>query len=262
MRKFLKSLPAFFIVTICNGQPVQLAPPLLKYQAVFFKDAVTVELQFAQKGTQIHYTLNNKQPTAQDKIYSKPVQLKNSITTVKAITSGEGFLPSAIVSATFIKDGLKIKSIQQTLANERFAGNGINTLVDNEGGLADLNAKTWLGYQSDSVEINIQMEGMQKLSSILIHCLQDHGSWIFLPEQINIYCFDKTKQSFLLIADQINPAYEIINGATCEPIIITLPKKVIAEKIKIVLKGVQSLPEGHPGKGKPAWLFIDEIKLY
>ena len=262
MRKFLTSLPAFFIVTICNGQPVQLAPPLLKYHSVFFRDAATVELQFAQKGAQIHYTLNNKQPTARDKIYSKPVQLKNSITTLRAFTSGEGFLSSAVVSAIFIKDGLKIKSIGQTPASERFPGNGSNTLVDNEGGVIDLNAKTWVGYQTDSAEINLVLEQKQKVSSVLIHCLQDHGSWIFLPGHIQIFYFDVTKQSFQLIAEQFNPAKEIVQGASCQPIIISLPKKIIAEKIKIVLKGVQSLPEGHPGKGKPAWLFIDEIKLY
>jgi hexosaminidase len=262
MRKFLTVLPAIFIVTICNGQPVQLAPPLLKYTSVFFKDAATVELQFAQPGTQIHYTLDNQQPTAKDKIYTGPIQLKKSITTIKAITAGEGFLPSVMVSATFIKDGFKIRSIQQTPASERFPGNGVNTLVDNEGGLTDLNSKTWLGYQSDSVEINMQLDDKQKIAAVLIHCLQDHGSWVFLPELIRVYYFDEAKQSFRLIAEQINPAKEIKQGASCEPIIIALQKRVTAEKIKIVLRGVQSLPEGHPGKGKPGWLFIDEIKLY
>lgn len=262
MRNLFAVLPVFFIVTTSYGQPVQLAPPLFKYQSVFFKDAATVELQFAQQGTQIYYTLNNQQPTEKDKIYAKPIQLNNSITTVKAITSGAGFLSSEVVSATFIKAGLTIKSTQQTIASERFPGNAANALVDNEGGLTDLNAKTWLGYQQDSVEINVQTERKQKLSSVLIHCLQDHGSWIFLPEQVKVFYFDEVKQSFQLSATQSYPAKEIIQGASCEIIMISLPKKLIADKIKIVLKGIQTLPEGHPGKGKPGWLFIDEIKLY
>ena len=262
MRNLFAVLPVFFIVTTSYGQPVQLAPPLFKYQSVFFKDAATVELQFAQQGTQIYYTLNNQQPTEKDKIYTKPIQLKNSITTVKAITSGAGFLSSEVVSATFIKDGLTIKSVQQTTANERYPGKAANALVDNEGGLTDLNAKTWLGYQQDSVEINVQTERKQKLSSVLIHCLQDHSSWIFLPGQIKVFYFDEAKQSFLLITTQSYPAKEIIQGASCEIIMISLPKKLIADKIKIVLKRIQTLPEGHPGKGKPGWLFIDEIKLY
>ncbi|WP_449436423.1 hypothetical protein [Pedobacter steynii] len=31
--------------------------------------------------------------------------------------------------------------------------------------------------------------------------------------------------------------------------------------IKIVGKNFKKLPEWHPGKGQPAWLFIDEIFL-
>lgn len=262
MNKLTVPLLLFFIATTSYGQPVQLAPPLLKYQSVFFKDAATVELQFAQQGTKIYYTLNNQQPTEKDNIYAKPVKLKNSITTVKAITSGAGFLSSELVSATFIKDGLPIKSVRQTIANERFPGNGLNALIDNEGGVTDLNAKTWLGYQQDSVEINVQTERKQKLSSVLVHCLQDHSSWIFLPEQVQVFYFDETKKSFQLITTQLYPAKEIIQGPSCETMIISLPKKIIADKIKIVLKGIQTLPEGHPGKGKPGWLFIDEIKLY
>jgi len=262
MNRLAASLLLFFIVTTCYGQPVQLAPPLLKYQSVFFKDAATVELSFAQHGTSIHYTLNNQLPTEKDKIYTRPILVNNLITTVKAITAGEGFLSSEVVAATFIKDGLKIISIQQTAANERFPGNGNNTLIDNEGGMVDLNAKTWFGYQQDSVEINMLLEDRQKISSVLIHCLQDNGGWIFLPEHIQVFYFEEAKKSFQLVAEQWNPSKEIITGASCVPIIITLPKKIMARKIKIVLRGIQSLPEGHPGKGKPGWLFIDEIKLY
>ena len=107
--------PIIFVMLLfagnyCKAQSsVQLAPPLMKYYSVFFKDASIVELKFAQPGTQIHYTLNNQQPTEQDQVYSKPIRVKKSFTTVKAMAAGEGFLNSETVSATFIKDGIKIK---------------------------------------------------------------------------------------------------------------------------------------------------------
>jgi hexosaminidase len=258
----LSLLSLLFIAAACYGQPVQLAPPLLQYHSVFFKNFTTVTLQFRQDGTKINYTLNGKQPTEKDNIYNKPIQIKNSITTLKAITSGKGFLNSAAVAATFIKEGLKIKSIQQTPANKRFPGNGVNALIDNEGGSTNLNSSTWLGYQKDSVEINIQTGRKQNISSVLIHYLQDHGSWIFLPEHIQVFYFDEGSHSFRLIAEQLHPAKEIIEGASCIPLLITLSKKVNTQKIKIILKPVSSLPKGHTGNGEPGWLFIDEIKLY
>ncbi len=257
-------LQALVLSTFCVGQsPVQLAPPLLKYQSVFFKNEAIVELKFAQKGTQIHYTLNGKNTKGKDLIYSKPIQIKNSFTTVNAMVEGDGFLPSEMVSATFIKDGLEIQSVEYSPASVRFRGNGKNTLVDNEGGKTDLNSPTWLGYQQDSVELIVLMKKKEKLSSVLINCLQDHGSWVFLPGQIRLYYFDERSQAYQLIAEQVTPAKEIINGASCIPIIMKpSSKKILASKIKIIMRGIQSLPEAHPGKGQPGWLFIDEIKVY
>jgi hypothetical protein len=119
-----------------------------------------------------------------------------------------------------------------------------------------------LGYQQDSVEINLLLEKKELLSSVLINCLQNQGSWIFLPAQIRVFYFNESKQSFELLAEQLNDSNERASVASCQPIIITASKKIRAQKIKIVLKGIKSLPEWHAGKGQPGWLFVDEIKLY
>jgi hypothetical protein len=243
-------------------QPVQLASPFLQYHSVFFKNEMHVELKFAQAGTQIHYTLNNQPPTQQDKIYTSPILVKEKITTVKAIATGSNFSASEVVSATFIKNGLKIKSIQQTTANDRFPGTGVNTLIDNEGGIKDLNSKTWLGYQLDSVEINILMDGKSTISSALIDCLQDHSGWVFLPQLVKIFYFDDSKASFELMAEQTFTQNKIISGASCQQIMMAASKKVTTEKIRIILTGIKSLPDNHPGKDEHGWIFIDEIKLY
>jgi len=263
MKQLILLFPIFLIVAICKGQtPVQLAPPLLKYQSVFFKKSAKVELEFAQQGTQIYYTLNNRTPTLKDKVYRKPIQIKKSFTTLKAMVAGDGFGSSEIVNAIFIKDGLSIQSVQQTPANERFPGNGANTLIDNEGGLPAIGSGSWLGYQQDSVEVNIVMEGKPTLSSVLVNSLQDQGSWVFLPEQIRVYQFDESSQSFQLVGERLNQVSGNIPGASCVPIQVPFSKKIVSGKIKIIIRGMKSLPEWHPGKGQQGWLFIDEIKLY
>jgi hexosaminidase len=242
--------------------PVQLAPPLLKFKSIFFNNTATAKLQFAQQGTRIYYTLNNQTPTIKSQVYSKPITINKNFTTIKAITAGAVFSPSEIVSATFIKDGLKIKSVQQTIPNERYPGSGATTLIDNKGGLTAINAGTWLGYQTDSVEINITLQQSQPIASVLLNCFQDQGSWIFLPQQITVYFFDKTKQSFQFIKERFDTNHTNIAGASCQPITISFPKKVTTDTIKIILKGIKYLPDWHQGKGQPGWLFIDEIKLY
>jgi hypothetical protein len=77
-----------------------------------------------------------------------------------------------------------------------------------------------------------------------------------------VYCFNDHSQNYELAAEKSNTATAEIKGAGCVPILIPLSNKRTAQKIKIILKGIQSLPEWHAGKGQPGWLFIDEIKVY
>ncbi len=268
LKRLLLCLPILLLLLLlagvdCKAQStVQLAQPVLKYPSLFFKTFVAVEMKFEQAGTQIHYTLNNQTPTTQNKVYTHPIKIKKSFTTLKAIVSGDSFLSSEIVSATFIKEGFKIKLVQQTPANERFNGTGLNTLIDNKGGIADMNSKTWLGYQQDSVEINITLEKKQKLTAVLINCLQDQGSWVFLPAKLQLFYFDENKGTFELLGEQLPDHNKQVSAISCQPILLTASKKIKAQKIKIILKGIKTLPAWHAGNGQPGWLFVDEIKVY
>ena len=108
--------------------------------------------------------------------------IRKTFTTLKAKVFGKGFLPSETVAVTFIKDGLKIKSVQATEPDEKYPGNGPQTLFDNEGGMANSQSKNFMGYQTDSVDINVSLEKKQKINSVFLDFLRDYGSWIFLPQ--------------------------------------------------------------------------------
>jgi len=157
---------------------------------------------------------------------------------------------------------LKIKSIQQTGADEKFPGNGPRTLIDNEGGIADMHNKNFLGYQRDSVEINITLERKEKIDSLLLNFLQDHDSWIFLPQEIKVFYFNKKTKAFEFMGRKEITANTVAKGSSTVFEIVTSPGKIISDKLKLVLKPLQSMPGGHPGEGKRSWLFIDEIKIY
>ena len=259
---FLAALTFLFFHCSYSQQKFQLAPPILKFNSVFFIQSATVSLQFEQPGTRIFYTLNGKEPTEKSLVYQSPIVIKKSLTTLKAKVFGNGYLPSETVQATFIKDGLKIKSIEQPPANEKFPGNGPKTLFDNEGGIADMRNKNFLGYQQDSVEINVLLEKKQPIHSMLLDFFCDEGSWIFLPQSIQVYYFNENKNSYELIAKKEISPDTIINGSACVFEIINPVEKITSNKLKVILQPLQSIPEGHPGKGKQAWLFTDEIKIY
>ena len=263
MKKLLLPLLTLLFFNHCFGQQqFQLAPPVLQYHSAFFKDSEIASLKFAQPGTKIYYTLNGAEPTQKDAVYHQPVVIKKSLTTLKAKVFGNGFLPSETVQATFIKDGLKIKSIDQSPPNEKYNGNGTTTLIDNEGGIADMHSKNFLGYQQDSVEINITLDKKQPIHSVLLDFLRDEGSWIFPPQMITVFYFDDAKNEFEIMNKKEIIADTIAKPNACVFELVKAGAKVNTDRLKIVIQPLQSIPKWHPGKGKQAWLFIDEIKIY
>lgn len=250
------------VMFVCGALSAQetfsLAPPLMKYPSVFFTKEAKIELFFAEPNTQIHYTTNNQEPTENDPIYSTPLSITKNFTTVKAKVFSKIYQPSDVVQATFIKDGLHIKSVECTPPNPKYTASGATALIDNQGGNASSSSKTWLGFQTDTVEIVLHFNKKQRVKKVLLNLLQDYGSWIFLPERIEAFSFNDKTQSFQLIVKQD----ENVKGASCTPSVLNLKKGIKTDKIKVQLYLVKQIPDWHAGKGGRSWIFIDEIKVY
>ena len=259
---FLPFLTFLFFYNCCAQKAFQLAPPMLKYHSIFFKTSEMVSMQFAQRGTKIFFTLNGKEPTQNDSYYNKPILIQKTLTTLKAKVFGNGFLPSETVAVTFIKDGLKIKSVEATGPNEKYPGNGPQTLFDNEGGMASNQSKNFMGYQTDSVVINVSLEKKQKITSVLLDFLRDYGSRVFLPQSMRVYYFDDIKNEFRLLAEKEIVADSSQQSSATVFELLNANKKALSDKIKIVLKPLSSIPAWQSGKGQHGWMFIDEIKIY
>jgi hypothetical protein len=250
-------------VFVANAQDnFQLAPPLLSTPSVFFSKEAKVELSFAEPNTQIRYTLNGQEPTENAPLYTSPLSISKNFTTIKARVFSKTYLPSDVVEATFIKDGLPIKSVESTTPNPKYKGSGAMTLIDNKGGSTNISGNTWLGFQSDTVEIVVNLNKKEKVKKILVNLLRDYGSWIFLPKKIEIYAFNDKSKSFQLVDNQIFKQDKPINGAICTPSVFELKKGVKTDKIKIQLYLVKQIPDWHAGKDNRSWIFMDEIKVY
>ncbi len=221
-----------------------------------------VEIKFAQSGTAVHYTLNNRTPSVQDPVYTKPIPVKNNFTTLKAGAFGNNYRPSETVAVTFIKEGKAVQSIQQTTPNEKYPGNGANTLIDNKGGVEQLSSTTWMGYLCDTVTVTLSMYKKQVISSVLINFLQNESSWVFLPDDVIVYWFEKKSNSFQLFGKRKLPADKETPGSHCNYHIIKTKNKVRTDKILISILVKKKIPAWHPAKGEHAWMFIDEIKVY
>ena len=250
------------IIALAAQETFQLAPPLLKYPSIFFIKETKVEMAFAEPNTHIHFTTNNAEPTESDRIYSAPILINKNFTTLKARVFSKIYKPSDIVEATFIKDGLPIKSVDCTPPNPKYKGDGAATLIDNQGGNVSLSSKTWLGFQSDTVEIVLNFSKKQKVKSVLLDMLQDQGSWVFLPEQVEVFYLDSKTKAFQSFGNKTFTPDNNAKGSNCTLLILEALKSIKTDKIKLKLYLLKQIPEWHAGKGQKGWIFIDEIKMY
>jgi Chitobiase/beta-hexosaminidase C-terminal domain len=254
-------LISFFSATIGAQNAFQLAPPFLHYESVFFQRSATVRMEFKQVDTRIHYTTNGRVPNEKDPVYTKPIQLKNN-TTLKVRVFGTDFLPSETIEVTFFKKGLPIESISTTLPHDQYPGNGKTTLIDNQGGLTAISSKTWMGFQTDTVLVMLDLAKPQKVNQVLLHVLQNQGAWIFSPQAIEVYADLPDSKEWTFLGQKSWITSEKEDKKQCLSLLLDLDKQVKTKQIILKIFPLSKLPAWHPGKGNPAWLFIDEVKLY
>jgi len=260
MRKLFSLLLLFLAQYSFSQSSFQLAPPMLKYKSAFFSRATSFEVIFNQPGAEIRYTLNGNEPTENDLLYSAPVPITKR-TEVKVKVFGENFLPSETVSATFVKDGKAIREIQFSKPNEYYAKSKPDILNDNNGGVLNYRSGGWLGYDSDTVNIDVNLKKKETINTILINLLQDENAWIFLPEQILVYYYNDKQKAFVP-AGKETFVHETPGPKECNLREIIPSKKIKTDKLKLVLLPLKKIPDWHQGKGNHGWLFIDEIKVY
>ncbi len=250
-----------FLLQDCMGQGAfQLAPPQLIYTSSFFSGSTFFKVIFNQPGVSIHYTTNGNEPTDNDSLYSGPVQVvKRTVVKIKAFS--KDFIPSESVSAIFVADGKAIRRIQYSMPNENYAKNNDNILHDNIGGIANYRSGTWLGYDNDSVILFIDLQKKETIHSILISLLQDENSWIFLPEQVQVFYYSEKENLFKPAGAKIFDHHEP-GPKHCSIQEILPAHKIKTDRLKLVLLPLKKIPDWHAGRGKHGWLFIDEIKVY
>lgn len=262
MVKLIRSVIFLFPCGLFAQDSIQFTPPLIKYHSIFFSKKTQVELAFAYPNTAIHYTLNEQVPTITDPVYKKPIWVRDNLTTIKAKVFGDSFLPSETVTATFIQAGKKIESIVQTPPNPKYVGSGSNTLIDLKGGNTAIGASTWLGYNCDTVTLQLTLAKSQLISELLFNFLQSENAWIFLPDQILVHWYNDQIGKYELFKKEIIDDTPQTTGSNCNYQVIKVADKVLTNQLLIHILVKKRIPDWHPAKGSHAWMFIDEIKVY
>ncbi|UCG26690.1 MAG: sulfatase-like hydrolase/transferase [Bacteroidales bacterium] len=141
----------------------------------------------------------------------------------------------------------------------KYTGGGDGALLDGKHGIPDLNDSAWQGYEGKDLDVIIDLREALTVNRIAIRFFQDAGSWIFMPESVEI-SISNDRRNFRKVCT----AGHSVPQRTDERILHDFVCEINPEMtryIRVKAKNFETFPEWHPGAGRKAWIFADEIVI-
>lgn len=207
---------------------------------------------------EIRYTLDGTEPTANSTLYTGAIVLQKSAK-IRAAAFRDG-KRSSVTSQdiSFNKaTACPVELLQPTHKNYTY--NGGATLTDGLLGNKGFGTGRWLGFSGNDLEAVIDLKQNTDVSSVSLNTCVDKGSWIFDARNIEVSVSADGK-SFTKVASKSLPALEEQTPDNIYTYELTFPQTT-TRYVKVTATSEHNIPEWHGGKGKPAFLFVDEISV-
>jgi len=149
-------------------------------------------------------------------------------------------------------------TLQSNYSNQYPAG-GDYALIDGIRGTTNFSSGAWQGYQGRDLVAVVDLGKAQTLSRLGAGFLQDVGSWIMMPREVDfeVSVDGKNFESVLSIVSDVNPQK---HEATSKDFQGTI-KPVVARYVRLRARSFGKLPAWHAGAGGDSWIFADEILI-
>lgn len=207
---------------------------------------------------EIRYTLDGTEPTVNSTLYTGAIVLQKSAK-IRAAAFRDG-KRSSVTSQdiSFNKaTACPVELLQPTHKNYTYKGGA--TLTDGLLGDKGFGTGRWLGFSGNDLEAVIDLKQNTDVSSMSLNTCVDKGSWIFDARNIEVSVSADGK-SFTKVASKSLPALEEQTPDNIYTYELTFPQTT-TRYVKVTATSEHNIPEWHGGKGKPAFLFVDEISV-
>jgi hexosaminidase len=208
---------------------------------------------------QIYYTINETDPDGTSNKYENPISIDSSVTLKAVVIINGKVMGVKPAEQKFVMHKAVGKNVTYTNAvSKYYPADGPNTLTDGVRGTTAVN-KYWHGLQGKDLIATIDMGVETSIQNITIGCLQRYADWIFLPQTVTFEISnDGTNFTDLGTVKNTIPTDEKSPVVTDFRLNFRVQK---ARYIRVTAKNLGVCPKGHPGEGKPAWIFADEIMV-
>lgn len=237
------------------GETILVVPAINAESNTFF-DSLTVTMSHPIEGTKIYYTLDGSDPNENSMVYTQPVVLKKA-TQVRAAALQNGQW-SRIIDADFhLIDAKRAVKLEHPYSEQYEAG-GLKALIDHQRGGDNFRTGVWQGYHGVDLVATIDLGAKQKVNRLAGSFLQEQGSWIFMPSEVEFFVSNDGKR-FRSVGKVINNVPLDEDDAVIQELAVR--PRCETRYVKMVAKNIGTCPDWHVGAGQPAWIFCDEFVI-
>lgn len=210
-------------------------------------------------GADIYYTTDGSDPGAESNKYINPVQIDSSLTLKAVIVINGKVMGVKPAEQKFVVHKAIGRNVTYTNPpSTYYPADGPNTLTDGVRGTT-APGKYWHAFEGNDLVATIDLGQETPIEKISIGCLQSYRDWIFLPQSLT-YEISNDGKSFTDLGTVKNTISPDEKSALVKDFTLAFPEQK-ARYVRVTAKNLGTCPKGHPGEGKPAWLFADEIMV-
>ena len=245
-----------------DAEIIKLTSPIIEQDSSIIVTSLDVVVKHFLKGTVVRYTTDGTDPDSlSSPIYSKKLRFtKNTILKTKAFKPG--WISSDMVQKTFYKSDIHPDTIYfVTNPDKKYPGTGAKTLTDYELGEQNFSNGKWLAYRDTTMKFVIGFKQARPLQEAHFNAFVDNGAYIFPILSIMIEGSNDGKQFKKLNEAKFPSLKETEVVRENKSFSCSIPAGAAYKYYRFTLLNLKKLPTWHPGKGTPAWIFVDELFL-
>jgi hypothetical protein len=230
--------------------------PLITSGFSSFKDTLVVAFESLPKGDHVIYKDSLKTSAWQNAPENLVIK-SNSVLYARTVKDRDS---SAVTRAQFYKLKYDYRILLFSSPDPQYAADGPESLIDGRPPETNWKKGNWIGVQGKDFECQVDLGDKKSLGSAGLTCLQDIGSWISFPSEIQFYRSDDG-EIFSLIGTVKNTIPMNDSKVQINNFRYNFPDAVELRYLKIVAKNPGQLPAWHPGKGGESYIFAAELEV-
>ena len=221
---------------------------------------LSVSLSTEVPNTTIRFTTDGSMPDISSSVYTQPI-LINATQTIKAICLlGDKVMNLMPSEQKFVyHKAISCPVVYKKPPYSGYMANGLHSLTD---GIRGKNPVTqfWHGFYQTNLEAVIDLGAEKDIQQISLGCLQAYKDWIFLPSKVE-FAISENGIDYTTTGMVINDISPSTTSSTIKDFTLKLSSKIKARYVKVTAYPLAACPVGHPGEGKPTWIFADELMV-